>query len=54
MKFTAWKKSDQPVVEEGDRVRMRSVAKSWYDGRVSVALTSRSHVVFLGDRMKEK
>ncbi|WP_254279286.1 DNA-binding protein [Haloarcula marina] len=45
-KFTAWTKSDMPLVKEGERVRLRSAAKSWYDGRVSVALTGWSHVEF--------
>jgi len=48
-KFTSWRKSGQPIVAEGDRVRMRAVAKSWYQGRCSVALTGRSQVTILGD-----
>ncbi len=46
IKFTAWKKSRVPMVEEGERVRLRNVARNWYDGRVSVALTGWSRVVF--------
>jgi len=47
VKFTTWRKSRQPIVAVGDSVRMRAVAKNWYDGRVSVALTSDSRIVFL-------
>ena len=45
-KFTSWVASDQPQVEEGERVRLHGVAKNWYDGRVSVALTGWSTVHF--------
>jgi len=45
-KFTVWKRSEQAVVEEGERVVLRNVAKSWYKGRVSVALTGRSSISF--------
>ncbi|WP_324665376.1 DNA-binding protein [Haloarcula sediminis] len=45
-KFTAWRASKVPMVKEGERVRFRSVAKSWYEGRVSVALTGWSRVEF--------
>jgi len=45
-KFTVWKASQQPVVKKGERVRFRSVATSWYEGRVSVALTGWSEVAF--------
>jgi len=45
-KFTSWAASDAPMVREGERVRFRSVAKSWYEGRVSVALTGWSSVEF--------
>jgi ssDNA-binding replication factor A large subunit len=44
IKFTAWRKSQQPMVREGERVRFRNVAKNWYRGRVSVALTGWSSV----------
>lgn len=46
IKFTSWAKSGKPLVREGDVVRFRSVAKNWYEGRCSVALTGRSRVVF--------
>lgn len=45
-KFTAWKASDVPWMEEGERVVLRTVSKSWYEGRVSVALTGRSSIAF--------
>jgi len=48
-KFTSWTKSNARVVREGDRVRLRSVARSWYEGRVSVAVTGWSHVAVLDD-----
>lgn len=46
VKFTVWRASNQPVVREGERVRFRSVARSWYDGQVSVALTGWSSIEF--------
>jgi len=46
-KFTIWEKSDQPWVDEGQTVRLRQVEKSWYEGRVSVAVTGWSRVEFL-------
>jgi len=46
IKFTSWVRSEQPMVREGERVRFRAVAKNWYRGRCSVALTSTSRVVF--------
>lgn len=48
-KFTAWRKSDVTMVREGDHVRFRDVARNWYDGRVSVALTGTSRIVHLDD-----
>lgn len=45
-KFTAWKASDVPWMEEGERVVLRAVSKSWYEGRVSVALTGTSSTSF--------
>ncbi|MCU4974025.1 DNA-binding protein [Halobacteria archaeon AArc-m2/3/4] len=45
-KFTVWKASRQPMVREGERVRFRAVAKNWYQGRCSIALTGWSQVVF--------
>lgn len=46
IRFTVWKASNQPAVGEGDRVQFQGASKSWYQGRVSVALTGWSHVVF--------
>jgi ssDNA-binding replication factor A large subunit len=45
-KFTSWKASDAPWIEEGERVRIHGAAKNWYNGRVSVALTGWSTVMF--------
>jgi ssDNA-binding replication factor A large subunit len=45
-KLTSWVASDQPWIEEGERVRIYGAAKNWYDGRVSIALTGWSTVVF--------
>lgn len=52
-KFTTWVKSDQPMVQEGDTVRLRDVVLSWYDGRVSVALTGRSSIRFVDTGQSE-
>ncbi|QLH84796.1 DNA-binding protein [Halosimplex pelagicum] len=45
-KFTVWEKSRKPWVDEGQTVRLREVEKSWYEGRVSVAVTGWSQVEF--------
>ncbi len=45
-KVTVWKASEQPVMAEGERVQIREAAKSWYDGRVSLALTGWSSIEF--------
>ncbi|MFC6863616.1 DNA-binding protein [Halomicroarcula sp. GCM10025817] len=45
-KFTSWAKSDMKMVREGEWVRLRGVEKSWYEGRVSVALTGWSRIEF--------
>jgi len=45
-KVTSWVASDQPWIEEGERVRIHGAAKNWYNGRVSVALTGWSTVHF--------
>jgi DNA/RNA endonuclease YhcR with UshA esterase domain len=45
-KFTVFRKSRQPTVREGERVRFRAAKVSWYRGRWSVSLTSTSQVVF--------
>ena len=46
IKFTSWKASNAPLVREGEQVTFRSVAKNWYEGRCSVALTGWSDVLF--------
>ncbi|WP_420028465.1 DNA-binding protein [Haloglomus litoreum] len=46
VKLTIWAKSRQPLIDEGERVRIRAAATSWYQGRVSLALTADSQVVF--------
>ncbi|SNZ15269.1 hypothetical protein SAMN06269185_2444 [Natronoarchaeum philippinense] len=46
IRFTVWEKSGQPIVREGETVTFRGVAKSWYEGRCSVALTGWSRVGF--------
>jgi len=45
-KLTSWVASDQPWIEEGERVRIHGAARNWYNGRVSVALTGWSTVMF--------
>jgi hypothetical protein len=45
-KFTSWKASDTPWMDEGERVQICSAAKNWYNGRVSVALTGWTTVHF--------
>ena len=46
IKVTMWRKSDQPRIDEGERVRISNAKTSWYAGRVSVALTRRSQIGF--------
>jgi len=43
-KFTVWKKSNSRMVQEGEKVCIHGAAKSWYQGRVSVAVTGWSTV----------
>jgi len=45
-KFTTWKKSDQPRVEEGERIRVYKAAKSWSGGRVHIAATGWTEITF--------
>lgn len=45
-KLTVWKRSEQPIITEGQTVRIRDAAVSWYQGRPSLALTGRSVVTF--------
>ncbi|MFC6733915.1 DNA-binding protein [Haladaptatus sp. DYSN1] len=46
IRFTVWKKSNQAMVREGQRVRFRAAAKNWYEGRCSIALTRWSNTEF--------
>ncbi|MFC6993200.1 DNA-binding protein [Haladaptatus sp. GCM10025707] len=46
IRFTVWKKSEQAMVREGERVRFRAAAKNWYKGRCSIALTRWSNIEF--------
>jgi hypothetical protein len=48
VKVTSWKRSNQPMVREGERVRIRAAAKNWYEGSVSLAVTGWSGVSFPG------
>ncbi|UPV75227.1 OB-fold nucleic acid binding domain-containing protein [Halorussus limi] len=45
-KVTVWKNSDQPWMEEGERVQIRGAARNWYEGRVSLAVTGWSSMFF--------
>ncbi|WP_049985752.1 DNA-binding protein [Halobellus rufus] len=46
VKFTVWKRSNAPIVREGERVQFHDVATSWYQGRVSIAVTGWSRLSF--------
>ena len=46
VKFTVWKRSDAPCVKEGEMVVFSDVAPSWYQGRVSIAVTGWSRLDF--------
>jgi hypothetical protein len=46
IKVTVWRKSEAPVLQEGDHVVLRNVSKSWYEGRCSVAVTGWSSIHF--------
>ncbi|MFC5972087.1 hypothetical protein ACFPYI_12175 [Halomarina salina] len=48
VKFTSWARSNQPWLAGGEVVRFQNVARNWYRGRVSVALTGWSRVEFPG------
>jgi hypothetical protein len=45
-KLTAWERSDPAWIEEGERVRIRAAAKNWYQGRVSLAVTGDTRIIF--------
>jgi hypothetical protein len=46
VKLTVWKKSDQPWLSEGERVRIYKAAKSWYGGNVHIAATGWTEMTF--------
>jgi hypothetical protein len=46
IKFTTWRKSMQPTVREGQRVRLRAVQTNWHNERCSLAVTGWSIVEF--------
>jgi len=45
-KLTSWEASRAPWIKEGERVRIRGVAKNWYEGRVSLAITGWTTIHF--------
>jgi len=45
-KVTILEKSDAPWIEEGEQVRIHKVARNWYEGRVSLAVTGWSTLHF--------
>jgi hypothetical protein len=44
IKFTVWRASRKSMVEEAQTVQLRSVAKNWHEGRVSVAVIGLSSI----------
>lgn len=47
VKFTVWRKSNQPMMRKGEHVKLENVARNWYNGRISVALTGWSRIEFV-------
>jgi hypothetical protein len=45
-RVTIWEKSNAPWIEEGEQVRIHGAARNWYEGRVSLAVTGWSTVMF--------
>jgi hypothetical protein len=45
-RVTIWKASDAPWIKEGEQVRIHGVARNWYEGRVSLAVTGWSTIMF--------
>jgi len=45
-RVTIWKASDAPWIEEDERVRIHGAARNWYEGRVSLAVTGWSTIMF--------
>ncbi|WP_458206710.1 DNA-binding protein [Haladaptatus sp. NG-SE-30] len=46
IKVTTWKRSYQPCVREGDRIEVRHAARSFYQGRPSIAATGWTEITF--------
>ncbi|WP_276249189.1 SOSS complex subunit B family protein [Haladaptatus sp. YSMS36] len=45
-KVTIWEKSNAPWIKEGEQVRIHGAARNWYEGRVSLAVTGWSTMMF--------
>jgi len=45
-RVTIWKASDAKWLREGERVRIHGASRNWYEGRVSLAVTGWSTVMF--------
>ena len=45
-RITIWEASNAPWIQEGERVRIHGAARNWYEGRVSLAVTGWSTVMF--------
>jgi ssDNA-binding replication factor A large subunit len=45
-RVTIWEASNAPWIEEGEHVRIHGAARNWYEGRVSLAVTGWSTVMF--------
>jgi ssDNA-binding replication factor A large subunit len=45
-RVTIWEASNAPWIQEGERVRIHGAARNWYEGRVSLAVTGWSTVMF--------
>ncbi|MCL9814959.1 SOSS complex subunit B family protein [Natranaeroarchaeum aerophilus] len=47
-RVTIWKASDAKWLREGERVRIHGASRNWYEGRVSLAVTGWSTIMFPG------
>ncbi|WP_435182173.1 DNA-binding protein [Halorussus sp. AFM4] len=45
-RVTVWKNSNAPWMEEGEQVTIRGAARNWYEGRVSLAVTGWTTILF--------
>jgi len=45
-RVTVWKNSRAPWMEEGEQVTIRGAARNWYEGRVSLAVTGWTTILF--------